>query len=141
MGRRRGTGFRLDRLASVGRYLIDTHALLWASGRAERLGNRAAEILATDDAVVYVSIGTFWELAIKQSIGKLSVAEDYCDAVLAAGYSPLPIQLAHINRYRALPLHHRDPFDRLLVAQAQVEKLTVITQDEAFHRYEVPVVW
>lgn len=123
------------------RCLIDTHALLWAADETGRLGTKAAGILGGDEAIVHVSIGTFWELAIKQSIGKLQIADDFFDLVMASGYVLLPIELTHIAHCRALPLHHPDPFDRLLIAQAQVEELAIITQDAAFGRYQVEVIW
>jgi PIN domain nuclease of toxin-antitoxin system len=82
-----------------------------------------------------------WEVAIKRSLGKLETPPDFRATLLGAGALPLPIDLEHAARVEALPLHHRDPFDRLLIAQASQEGATVVTHDSAFGPYGVPTLW
>ena len=92
-----------------------------------------------------ISIVAYWELHIKQTIGKLRVASEYNDPLWqwfdAGGFKRLGLQRSHCDRYRVLPLHDRDPFDRMLIAQAQVEGFSIVTADPRFKRYDVKVVW
>jgi PIN domain nuclease of toxin-antitoxin system len=122
-------------------YLIDTQALLWAADDADRLGSEAVSILADPLNSVYISMGSLWEISIKASIGKLEIPESFFGQVFASGYLKLSLEVEHLQRYRELPLHHRDPFDRLLVAQAQVEGLRIISDDSALSGYEVETIW
>lgn len=122
-------------------YLIDTQALLWAADDADRLGSEAVSILADPLNSVYISMGSLWEISIKASIGKLEIPESFFRQVFASGYLKLSLEVEHLQRYRELPLHHRDPFDRLLVAQAQVEGLRIISDDSALSGYEVETIW
>ena len=123
--------------------LLDTHTLLWWAESEPQLGRRAGDCIA-DASRVFVSDVSLWELAIKVRAGKLNlrptfhawVARCRCQPRLAS----LPIDLAHIRHTTVLPLHHRDPFDRLLVAQALVEDLTIITVDRAFAAYGASVL-
>jgi PIN domain nuclease of toxin-antitoxin system len=82
-----------------------------------------------------------WEVAIKSSIGKMKAKGRVADAIAGYGFIPLPIQLSHADAVRSLPALHRDPFDRMLVAQALVEDLVIVSADEALSAYKVPVVW
>jgi PIN domain nuclease of toxin-antitoxin system len=125
----------------TGAYLIDTHALLWAAHDTARLGHAAKGVLADPENRVYASIASLWELAIKASIGKLEIPEDFFQRVYASGYLKLPIEVEHLDQFRKLPLHHRDPFDRLLLAQAQAEGLRIISDDGMFSRYAADVIW
>ncbi|MCC5850749.1 MAG: type II toxin-antitoxin system VapC family toxin [Verrucomicrobia bacterium] len=122
-------------------YLLDTHTLLWASGQPEQLSNPVREILLDSENVVYVSMVTLWELSIKQSIGKLTLPEVFFSRIFETGYSRLDITETHLSRYRALPLFHRDPFDRLLVAQAQSEDLILLSRDAHVQAYHVRTRW
>lgn len=117
-------------------YLIDTHVLLWALGEDKRLPKRFSAILASD-ADVSVSIASLWEIAIKVSIGKLRVPEHVTSGLLPAGYNILQIRSADVAAVGRLPLHHRDPFDRMLIAQAQVKEMTVLTTDRHFSAYDI----
>jgi PIN domain nuclease of toxin-antitoxin system len=115
--------------------LLDTHILLWAMRDAEELGAAARAVMAQAD-VVYVSAASFWEIAIKSGLGKLSVDPNrLAQQALAAGFEPLPITWAHASVVHTLPPHHRDPFDRLLVAQAMSEPLHLLTHDAALQAY------
>ena len=119
------------------RLLLDTHVLLWwlADDRALRSEHRAA--IADPGSVVYVSAASAWEIAIKQALGKLTAPEDLRSALAASELEQLPITVAHAQAVGDLPSHHRDPFDRMLIAQSQIEDLVLATDDSLFARYEV----
>lgn len=118
--------------------LLDTHALLWWLFDDPRLGTAARSVVADPANVVFVSAVSVWEVAIKRAAGKLRAPDDLAVQVDAAGFERLPIGFDHAERVGALPHHHRDPFDRLLVAQAQVEGATLVTGDRALTAYDVP---
>ena len=120
------------------RYLVDTHALLWARSAPDRLSPQTLALFEDPDSALFVSIASLWECAIKSTIGKLVVPADFYRSI-AEDYEILGIEVAHIEAYASLPLHHRDPFDRLLVAQAQLADLTVITRDRYIPLYAVSV--
>ena len=119
------------------RYLLDSSALLWwVSGeRFDRDARRRIE-----RAPVAVSAVTPWELGIKQAAGKLRFDRRISEEIADAGFSSLPITIEHAERAGRLPLHHRDPFDRMLIAQAQVEHMTIVTRDPIFDAYDVDVL-
>ena len=121
------------------RYLLDTHVVLWSRASPERLSPEAITVLQSTDHTLYVSMATLWECAIKVCIGKLAVPEGFFRLV-GNDYEILDIELAHLEATLQLPLLHRDPFDRLLVAQARLGGLTLVTRDRNVIRYEVPVV-
>ena len=124
---------------SWGAYLVDTHVLLWDMNADPRLSRHHAEIMASD-AAKFVSSATLWEIAIKASAGKLSMPHDFLRILEESEVDLLPVLPAHAMRTATLPLHHRDPFDRMLIAQAQVEKLTVLTSDRHFQAYDIDLV-
>lgn len=127
----------MGRVHQVSRsYLLDTNTLIWATGNSARLPTAHAGILAAQEGLV-VSIVSFWEIAIKQSLGKLTIDGDVHAEVRNSGIPLLGVELAHVETVRNLPLHHRDPFDRMLIAQAQVEGLTILTSDRHFAAYAV----
>ncbi len=127
------------------RVLLDTHALLWFITDDGRLGTRARSVIEEAETDVLVSAASLWEVAIKHALGKLPLARPFADtfpAQLDANvFAVLPIGTAHLARLIDLPFHHRDPFDRLLIAQALVEGLPILTRDAAFAAYPVDVVW
>ena len=119
------------------RLLLDTHAFLWWLADDPHLGRRARTRIADAGNQVFVSAATGWEISIKKGLGKL-VAPDDLDAVVEEeGFTHLPISFFHGEQAGALPDHHKDPFDRMLVAQAQAEGLVIVTRDPAIHRYGV----
>ncbi|MYD99203.1 MAG: type II toxin-antitoxin system VapC family toxin [Gammaproteobacteria bacterium] len=121
------------------RYLLDTHVLLWSRASPERLSPEAVRLLQSTDNTLYVSMATLWECAIKVCIGTLALPDGFF-RIVANDYELLDIELAHLEATLQLPLLHRDPFDRLLVTQARLGGLTLVTRDSNVIRYEVPVV-
>ncbi len=123
------------------RLLLDTHSLLWWVDGGGELSAAQMRAIARPGNQVCVSVASAWEMAIKASLGKLKLAlpvADYIVRHLAANrFQLLPITLEHVVRVEALPFHHRDPFDRLLVAQAKEEGLALVSRDAAFARYGV----
>jgi PIN domain nuclease of toxin-antitoxin system len=120
--------------------LLDTHTLLWWLADDARLGTRARAVMADPANVVFVSAASVWEIAIKRAAGRLTGPDDLIESVEDAGFEPLPIGFDHAERVAVLPVHHRDPFDRLLVAQAQVEGATIVTVDRSISAYDVTVL-
>jgi PIN domain nuclease of toxin-antitoxin system len=121
--------------------LLDTHALLWSIGDEDLLSPVVHDVLSAGVVPAYVSVASIWEIAIKLASGKLDAPENLLDKVVAARFIELGITFAHALRAGALPSHHRDPFDRMIVAQAQDEGLTVVTRDARIAAYDVPVLW
>ncbi len=121
--------------------ILDTHAALWWLSDDARLGAGAVRQLGDDTNVVLLSAAVVWEVAIKRSLGKLEVPDGFAPTLLGAGAQPLAVTLDHAAAVEALPWHHRDPFDRLLVAQAVVEDATMISGNESLSQYAVPIVW
>lgn len=121
--------------------LLDTHAALWWLADDERLGRDAARQLDDDSNRVLLSAAVVWEVAVKRSLGKLLAPADLASTLLGAGAQPLPVTLDHAAAVEALPWHHRDPFDRILVAQALSEGATIASHDARLQKYAVPLVW
>ena len=119
------------------RFLLDTHTLLWWLNDSPHLGPRCREMIGNDRNQVFVSAATTWEISIKMAIGKLRAPEDMDSVVEDEGFSKLPISLYHGQLAGSLPAHHRDPFDRMLIAQAQAEGLILITADENISLYNL----
>jgi PIN domain nuclease of toxin-antitoxin system len=116
------------------RILLDTHLVLWALNDSRRLGKQAIALLQRSD--VWVSAASVWEVSIKASLGKLKAdPESVLRAIEPAGYLLLPITAEHAARVFTLGMHHQDPFDRLLVAQAQMEAMMLLTNDEVLEAY------
>ncbi len=117
------------------RLLLDTHAFLWWLADAPQLGNLARKAIGDERNDVFVSAATGWEVAIKRAAGKLQAPDNLDVMVEDSGFSHLPITFFHGEQAGALPMHHRDPFDRMLVAQAQAEGLVIVTNDPYIPRY------
>lgn len=122
------------------RLLLDTHALIWALGDPAKLSPESRRAIEDPSNEIFVSAASLWEIAIKAGDGKLTVPDDLERAIFAVGFQPLEIRFPHVRRLRSLPLLHRDPFDRILVAQAQHEDLAVVTRDGRIPSYGVRVV-
>ena len=120
--------------------LLDTHALIWILSDDPRLAAEAREAISDLEALVAVSPASAWEIEIKRALGKLDAPNDLAQQIADARFVPLSITLGHAVAAGRLPPHHRDPFDRMLVAQAQLEGLTIVTRDPRFEPYAVPTM-
>lgn len=118
------------------RLLLDSHVALWWLADDRLLGPDSREAIATAD-VVHFSAVTPWELGIKQALGKLDLPDDLIPTLVDGGFDPLDITPEHGRTATGLPPHHRDPFDRILVAQARTESLVLVTADRSFAAYDV----
>jgi PIN domain nuclease of toxin-antitoxin system len=125
----------------VTRLLVDTHALLWWLADDPGLSPAARDTIAERTNEPLVSTASVWEIAIKRSLGKLEVPDDLPDRISENGFDWLAVAPQHAWQVGELPAHHRDPFDRLLIAQALVEGLPVVTADARFGAYGVEVRW
>jgi PIN domain nuclease of toxin-antitoxin system len=121
--------------------LLDTHTFLWWLGDDPRLGPEARKAVADGDNLVFVSAATAWEIAVKRSLGKLEAPGDILGWVQESNFDPLSIEMEHAIASAELPPHHKDPFDRLLIAQALLENLTLLTHDTQIDPYDVPVLY
>jgi PIN domain nuclease of toxin-antitoxin system len=125
--------------------LLDTHALLWWLAGERRISRRARAAIADPDARVHVSAASAWEISTKFRLGKLpgaaAIVHDIPGVLTSQAFLQLPISVVHAQRAGALPGEHRDPFDRMLIAQALCEGLTLVTREELFARYGVPCLW
>lgn len=122
------------------RLLADSHVVLWWLEGAARLSPAATDAIANGQNDLFLSAATVWELSIKQSIGKLRLDVDLRVHAQDQGFTELPVTGHHASTVRDLPFHHKDPFDRLLVAQAMVEGLTLVTADPALRAYGIPIL-
>lgn len=122
------------------RLLLDTHVVIWALEDSPKLPPAARDAIS-EAADVLVSSATTWEMAIKKAAGKLKIADGFTQSIAASGFLELPVTWRHSLRAATLPAHHKDPFDRMLVAQAQDENLTLMTIDGQLPDYDVPLYW
>jgi PIN domain nuclease of toxin-antitoxin system len=126
------------------RYLLDTHALIWFLEGDPRLSGAAKNIICNDDKEVYLSVVSLWEMAIKISLDKLRLSQSLTqviDILPQQNINLLPVNPAHVISVMSLPFEHRDPFDRLLIAQALVEDMAFMSNEALFLRYGVNRVW
>ena len=122
------------------RILLDTHFLLWWLGDDPDLGERGRELIATPENLIFYSAASIWEIRIKHALGKLELPDEFAEALGRQAFEPLAVTVDHAHAIRDLPPLHRDPFDRLLVAQARCERLTILTRDDVISRYDVASV-
>ena len=120
--------------------LLDTHALIWWLSNNSTLSIEARDAIADPDNLVFVSAASAWEIAIKKSLGKLQAPDDLKVQIEEKKFTPLAINIDHTLTVEKLPLHHQDPFDRILIAQAISENLIVVTRDRKFEAYEVKTI-
>ena len=123
------------------RLLLDTHAALWWLSADTRFGDEAAGHVSDDTNQVLLSAAVVWEVSVKRSLGKLTAPPDFVAAMSSAGVQPLAVTIEHAAAVEGLPWHHRDPFDRMLVAQAGVERTAIVSRDPAFRPYAVEIIW
>jgi PIN domain nuclease of toxin-antitoxin system len=120
--------------------ILDAHVLLWWLGAPEKLDQEGRQAIASAGNLVYLSAAVMWEIRIKEGLGKLKLPKNFEPVVAKEAFEELPIRLGHVHSLRTLPLLHRDPFDRILIAQAMHEGATIVTRDEVFAEYEVAVL-
>jgi len=124
------------------RLLLDTHALLWVLSAPERLPPALRRRIRAGENEVYSSIASAWEIAIKVALKRLDFEVDsLADSLAASGIQALDVDLRHVARVAQLPLHHRDPFDRMLIAQALCESMTLVSRDRSLSKYGVELLW
>lgn len=121
--------------------LLDTHALLWSLEDSARLSASARKIVEDSSNVVLVSAASGWEITIKKTLGRLSAPDDLEDAIDAAGFTKRTITFADAQKLAVLPSHHKDPFDRMLVAQALVDGAPIISCDPLVAQYPIQIIW
>lgn len=125
--------------------LLDTHAFLWWLAGDRRLSRKAKTAIADPEHRVLVSAASAWEIATKHRLGKLpgvaAIVDDIAGAIASQEFEPLAVTIVHAQRAGALPGEHRDPFDRMLIAQAHAEALTLVSNEEPFDRYGVTRLW
>jgi len=121
-------------------YLLDTHVFLWTLADPRRLSARAAAAIRDPRHAVFVSAVSGVEISIKRRLGKLDAPDELEPEITARGLQELPLRFRHTQRLLRLPPHHQDPFDRMLLAQALEEGLTLITHDTKLQRYQVPLL-
>lgn len=128
----------------MGRFLLDTHGLLWLIQGDLQLSERARAVISDDGNQLYFSVASIWEIAIKLNIGKLKIGhtiDDVYTLLAQLKIEILPIERSDLIRYLTLPLHHRDPFDRVIIAQAIDRELVLLSADRSFEAYSVQRLW
>ncbi len=121
--------------------LLDTQAFLWFESGDYRLSVVAKQAITSQDNIMFISIASLWEIAIKYSIGKLELHIEFNELTSLQGYFHLPVSKEHLEIITELPFHHRDPFDRLLIAQSIHENFSIISADANFDLYGVKRIW
>jgi PIN domain nuclease of toxin-antitoxin system len=127
------------------KYLLDTHVFLWWNLGDSQLSENAASIISDGNNEIFLSAVSAWEIAIKVAKKRLTIPEEPVRFVPSRmhlhGFQPLPVQIHHATRVYQLPMYHTDPFDRLLIAQSQIESIPLISLDTMIHNYDLEVVW
>jgi Uncharacterized protein conserved in bacteria len=122
------------------RLLLDANVLIWLQTAPARVAGAVTSAIEDPENAKFVSAATVWEIEIKRAAGRLDAPPDLVEATVRAGFLELPVRFEHASALRSLPRLHADPFDRLLIAQARVEGLTIVTADEQIARYDVPLL-
>ena len=120
--------------------LLDTHVLLWWLDADPSLSEKAKTTIADGKNLALISAAVIWEIRIKQALGKLEIPSDFRHVLDRQPFEMLAITAEHAHAVGELPAHHRDPFDRMLIAQAQVERLTIVTRDTIMKQYRIPII-
>ena len=125
-------------------YLLDTHTILWSGALPGKVGPAAIQACRNEESVLYISVASLWEIFIKSSLGKLKLPhslEKTFDTIFRCGFVLLPIKVPHMLRVAELPWHHRDPFDRMIIAQSLCADMPVLSADSEFDSYGVLRIW
>ena len=120
--------------------LLDTHALLWWLDDNSSMSGKARKAIFNPDNIVFVSAVSIWEIRIKEALGKITIPKNFQAVLEEQPFEMLAITVDHAHALCMLPMIHRDPFDRILIAQARIEKLTIITRDGIFKKYRIPLI-
>ena len=120
--------------------LLDTHVLLWWLDANPSLSEKAKETIADGNNLVLISAAVIWEIRIKEALGKLEIPSNFRRVLERQPFEMLAINAEHAHAVGDLPAHHRDPFDRMLIAQAKVERLTIVTRDAIIKQYKIPII-
>jgi PIN domain nuclease of toxin-antitoxin system len=123
------------------RLLLDANSFLWWVAGSPRLSATAREAIGSGDNEILMTIGSLWEITIKRALGKLQFPHEFETVLRDEGFELLPVTYTHLRALESLPLHHRDPFDRLLIAQSIAEDIAVATNDPKFALYDVKTLW
>jgi len=125
--------------------LLDTHTFLWWITNSESISDRAREVIRDGRNTLFLSAASGWEIAIKAGLGRIDLKDSpekvIPEQMLLNGIQGLPVQMSHALHVHALPQHHRDPFDRILVAQSRLEEIPIITSDPKITKYNVEIIW
>lgn len=124
--------------------LIDTHALIWFITDSKKLPSQTKKLIKNEEHNCFVSIASLWEISIKNSIGRLDLNADLdtiFEIVESSGFQLLPITRDHTLEVSKLDFYHQDPFDRMLIAQAHLEKMAIVSKDAEFNKYKIPLIW
>ncbi len=120
--------------------LLDTHVLIWALENNPILSGQAREVIIDGKNIVFISAVTIWEISIKKAMGKLKSPDNLLDEIRLHHFTPLNINFEHAQLAGKLPPIHKDPFDRMLIAQTMIEKLTLVTKDKAITQYDISII-
>jgi len=120
--------------------LLDTHIILWWLDNNNKLLDKYFSAIADSNNICYISSAVIWEISIKSALGKLEIPDNFTDILQQEGFSELPVSWNHAAMVRQLPFYHKDPFDRLIIAQAIIEDLTLLTVDKVIPEYEVKIL-
>jgi PIN domain nuclease of toxin-antitoxin system len=120
--------------------LLDTHTLLWWLDDSPNLSKKARRAIADGANVVFVSAAVVWEIRIKEALGKLTIPQNFHDVLDREPFEKLPITIDHAHAIADLPAYHRDPFERMLIAQAKSQGFAIVTHDTIFRRYEISII-
>ena len=127
-------------MARSNSFLMDTHIFIWAMEGGKKLPLKTKDILQNSENEIFLSVASVWEIVIKQAKGRLRTPRNVEESVRQTGFNILPIEISHALEVAKLPSYHNDPFDRMLIAQAKVEKLNLITADQKIKKYDIPTI-
>lgn len=122
------------------RFLLDTHFFIWAMEESPQLSSSIKKILIDPNNKIFISVASIWEIAIKKAAKKIKLAFDIEDSIQRARFEVVPINISHAIETEKLPNHHKDPFDRILITQAKIEKMTLMSKDPNIKKYQVKII-
>ena len=120
--------------------ILDTHIILWWLDNSNKLPEKYFRVISDSNNICFISSATVWEISIKSGLGKLEIPDNFTDILLQEGFSELPVSWEHAAKVKHLPFHHKDPFDRLIIAQTIIEDFKLLTVDNIIPEYEVKIL-